>query len=67
MRLSDNPVSELTTNCFRFHNIAFFAMKFVKAGEELCWDYNYEIDMTRTEDKKLNCNCGASNCRGRLL
>ena len=65
MRLSDNPVTELTTNCFRFHNIAFFAMKFIKAGEELCWDYSYEIDSV--SDKTLPCHCGASNCKGRLL
>ena len=28
---------------FRFHTIAFFSMKFVPAGEELCWDYGYQI------------------------
>ena len=50
---------------FRFHNIAFFAFKFVGAGEELCWDYAYQIDVVT--DKKMTCNCGAQNCRGRLL
>ena len=65
MRLSDNPVTDVTTNCFRFHTIAFFAWEFVKAGEELCWDYSYEIDSL--SDKKLNCNCGALKCRGRLI
>ena len=57
----------LTNDYFRFHNIAFFAMKFVAAGEELCWDYNYQIDTVT--DKKMTCNCGAPPdvCRGRLL
>ena len=50
---------------FRFHNIAFFAIKFVNAGEELCWDYKYKID--EETPTRISCNCGASNCKGRLL
>ena len=51
--------------CSRFHTIAFFSFKYVRAGEELCWDYGYEIDSV--PGKKIICNCGASNCKGRLL
>ena len=50
---------------YRFHTIAFFSYKFVSAGEELCWDYGYEIDSV--PGKKIFCNCGAYNCMGRLL
>ena len=49
---------------FRFHTIAFFSMKFVPAGEELCWDYGYQIDTV--EGKKIICHCNAENCKGRL-
>ena len=65
MRLGNNHTCIIELTCFRFHNIAFFAFKYVKAGQELCWDYGYEIDAVA--DKKLTCNCGADNCRGRLL
>ena len=27
----------------RFPTMAFFAYKFVRAGEELCWNYSYEV------------------------
>lgn len=49
----------------RFPTIAFFTMKYVAAGEELCWNYNYVVDSV--ENKQIICNCGASNCKGRLL
>ena len=39
-------------------------MKFVPAGEELCWDYGYQIDTV--EGKKIICHCNAENCKGRL-
>ena len=39
--------SELLSKCssrnFRFPTIAFFTFKFVPAGSELCWNYNYEV------------------------
>ena len=34
-------------------------------GEELCWDYNYQVD--QVAGKEIYCQCGAENCRGRLL
>ena len=35
------------------------------AGEELCWDYNYQVD--QVQGKEIYCQCGAESCRGRLL
>merc|ERR1712083_704100 len=49
----------------RFPTIAFFTLKYVPAGVELCWNYNYVVDSV--EGKQINCNCGAKNCKGRLL
>jgi histone-lysine N-methyltransferase SETDB1 len=49
----------------RFPWIAFFASQFIKAGTELCWDYNYEIGSVK--GRKLFCHCGSAFCRGRLL
>jgi len=49
----------------RFPTIAFFTLKFVPAGSELCWNYNYEVGSV--EGQQMVCNCGASNCKGRLL
>ena len=49
----------------RFPWISFFTCSFVKAGQELCWDYNYEVGSI--PDKVIHCNCGSETCRGRLL
>ena len=49
----------------RFPWIAFFASKLIKAGTELCWDYQYQPDTV--EDKILYCSCGSTSCKGRLL
>lgn len=49
----------------RFPWIAFFTSQAVRAGVELCWDYNYTIGSV--QGKRLNCHCSAPNCRGRLL
>lgn len=49
----------------RFPSLAFFTIKYVPAGEELCWNYNYVVDSV--EGKQITCNCGADNCKGRLL
>nr|QDF21443.1 histone-lysine N-methyltransferase eggless isoform X4 [Brachionus koreanus] len=49
----------------RFPWIAFFANTAIKAGTELCWDYNYTIGSV--QDRVLYCHCNSSNCRGRLL
>lgn len=49
----------------RFPWIAFFAHNSIKAGTELCWDYNYTIGSVK--DRVLYCHCNSANCRGRLL
>ncbi|CAI5446229.1 unnamed protein product [Caenorhabditis angaria] len=53
------------THDLRLPWVAFFTVKPVRAGEELCWDYNYTF--TRDDDEKIQCNCGSDICRGRLL
>ena len=35
-------------------------MRNIKAGEELTWDYA----MTEASDARIECLCGAPNCRG---
>lgn len=58
-------------NCFvdthdlRFPWVAFFSNGHIQAGEELCWDYNYQVD--QVQGKEIYCQCAAENCRGRLL
>jgi histone-lysine N-methyltransferase SETDB1 len=53
------------THDLRFPWISFFASNSLKAGTELCWDYNYTIGSV--PNRELYCHCGSSNCRGRLL
>ena len=53
------------THDLRFPWIAFFTMSSVKAGAELCWDYNYEVGSI--PGKTLYCSCGSDYCRGKLL
>ncbi|KAL3115594.1 hypothetical protein niasHT_014271 [Heterodera trifolii] len=52
------------THDLRMPWCAFFTKKLVKAGEELCWDYAYEIGSV---ERQVNCKCGTTVCRGRLL
>jgi len=49
----------------RFPTIAFFTCKFVKAGDELCWNYSYEVDSV--PGRRIDCHCGADICKQRLL
>ncbi|XP_038050695.1 histone-lysine N-methyltransferase SETDB1-like isoform X2 [Patiria miniata] len=49
----------------RFPWVAFFAKKYVRAGAELTWDYNYDVGSV--PGKSLICLCGSHECRGRLL
>jgi len=61
----------MVQNCFvdthdiRFPWVAFFSKWKITAGEELSWDYNYIVD--QVAGKEIYCECGAENCRGRLL
>ncbi|XP_055385314.1 histone-lysine N-methyltransferase eggless [Condylostylus longicornis] len=53
------------THDLRFPWVAFFALINIRAGTELTWNYNYEVGVV--PGKVLFCQCGAANCRGRLL
>ncbi|KAK3912030.1 Histone-lysine N-methyltransferase eggless [Frankliniella fusca] len=53
------------THDLRFPWVAFFALTYIKAGSELTWDYNYDVGSV--PDKIIICQCGSSECRGRLL
>merc|ERR1712043_88673 len=55
----------VATHDLRFPWVSFFAMSHITAGEELCWDYNYQVD--QVQGKEIYCQCGAESCRGRLL
>jgi histone-lysine N-methyltransferase SETDB1 len=55
----------IDTYDLRFPWIAFFAAKNIRAGTELCWDYNYEPNSVK--GRVLYCQCGSATCRGRLL
>lgn len=42
-------------------HIMITSNKYIKSGEELTYNYNFDI-----EEQKLNCYCGAPNCIGTL-
>ncbi|CAO1326729.1 unnamed protein product [Diamesa serratosioi] len=49
----------------RFPWVSFFASRTIKAGEELTWNYNYDVGSV--PGKVLYCKCGSKNCRTRIL
>jgi SET domain-containing protein len=54
----------------RFPEVAFFASRYIPAGEEIAYDYGIILDSDEDSDDSasvINCMCGASNCRKRLL
>ncbi|CAF1161216.1 unnamed protein product, partial [Didymodactylos carnosus] len=53
------------THDIHFPWIGFFATKFIKSGTELCWDYRYEVGTI--PNRRIDCTCGSTECRGRLL
>lgn len=67
---SCNP-NMFVQNCFvdthdlRFPWIAFFARRSILPGEELTWDYNYEVGSV--PGKVLYCQCGSKSCKIRIL
>ncbi|GFS05993.1 histone-lysine N-methyltransferase, partial [Elysia marginata] len=53
------------THDLRFPWVTFWAGQYIRAGTELTWDYNYEVDSV--PDRVLYCYCNSPICRGRLL
>ncbi len=51
------------------NHIYVFAIKDIKKGEELFYDYAYERDGDEDEEteKLYFCRCGSKNCRGSIL
>jgi uncharacterized protein len=49
--------------------VFIYAIRDIRAGDELLYDYQLEIDepITEASKKKFACHCGASNCRGTML
>jgi len=46
--------------------VAFYALRDIRAGEELFLDYSLEVD--ESEDRSVfDCTCGAQVCRGTML
>jgi histone-lysine N-methyltransferase SETDB1 len=55
----------IDTYDLKFPWIAFFAQQAIKAGTELCWNYNYTVGSVK--GRVLYCHCNSANCTGRLL
>lgn len=49
--------------------IFLYTLRDVSPGEELCYDYAYEVDGETDEEDRLRyaCRCGAPSCRGTIL
>ncbi len=49
--------------------IYIYAMKTIHGGDELLYDYNFELDEDDDEEitKRYVCHCGSPNCRGTIL
>lgn len=43
------------------HKIVLYALRDIGVGEELTYDYKFEV-----EEVKIKCLCGSVNCQGRL-
>ena len=50
-------------------HIYIYALRTIRPGEELAYDYQYERmpDHTEEDEKFYACRCGAENCRGSIL
>jgi SET domain-containing protein len=49
--------------------VFIYALRDIRAGEELCYDYRLEVDVPITNEIKEEnrCTCGAATCRGTML
>ena len=49
--------------------VYIFALRDIRVGEELAYDYAYERsgDETEKEEKLYACRCGAKHCRGSIM
>jgi SET domain-containing protein len=64
---SCNPNSESVIEGAR---VFIDAVRAIRAGEEITYDYAYTRDGTETEEEETTlygCRCGARNCRGTIL
>ena len=45
------------------------ALRTIRPGEELTYDYGYEVDVESPDEarKKYPCHCGSAQCRGTIL
>ncbi len=46
--------------------VAFYALRSIRAGEELFLDYSLVVDETEGPDA-FGCSCGTAQCRGTML
>jgi SET domain-containing protein len=49
--------------------VFIYALRNIKVGEELSYDYQLEVDepITRAVKAENACHCGSKNCRGTML
>lgn len=53
------------THDLRFPWVSFFAARYIRAGVELTWDYNYDVGSV--PERIMYCHCASAECRGRLI
>lgn len=63
VKVDSNTNYERANVCTRM--MVAFSFRNIMAGEELTWDYQYQVGSV--PNKELYCYCGTSECRGRLL
>jgi SET domain-containing protein len=49
--------------------VFIYALRDIRAGEELSYDYQLQVDepITRAVKAENTCHCGSANCRGTML
>lgn len=55
----------IETHDLRFPVVGIFSCRAIKAYEEIVWDYHYAVGSI--PGRVIMCNCGSSNCKGRIL